>query len=288
MAKNTNSGPTVPFSLNCQGNLIFLDSPKIMGVLNITPDSFYDGGRYKEEKAVLDQVDKMCTQGATFIDIGAYSSRPGAAEVSEAEEQKRLYPILQAILKKLNPDALLSIDTFRSGIAKAAVEIGAAMINDISAGQLDPEMIPTVGKLGVPYVMMHMRSTPKDMQEHTHYDHFLQEILSYFSQKIDSAKKHQITDIIIDPGYGFAKTTQQNFELLRESQLLNTFGVPVLTGLSRKSMIYKTLNATAEEALNGTTALHMQALLNGSSLLRVHDVAAAKECILLYEALQKA
>ncbi len=162
------------------------------------------------------------------------------------------------------------------------------MINDISAGQLDPEMIPTVGKLGVPYVMMHMRSTPKDMQEHTHYDHFLQEILSYFSQKIDSAKKHQITDIIIDPGYGFAKTTQQNFELLRESQLLNTFGVPVLTGLSRKSMIYKTLNATAEEALNGTTALHMQALLNGSSLLRVHDVAAAKECILLYEALQKA
>ncbi|MCO4780393.1 MAG: dihydropteroate synthase [Flavobacteriaceae bacterium] len=287
MAKNTNSGPKVPFSLNCKGNLIFLDSPKIMGVLNITPDSFYDGGRYKEEKAVLDQVDKMCTQGATFIDIGAYSSRPGAAEVSEAEEQKRLYPILQAILKRF-PDALLSIDTFRSGIAKAAVEIGAAMINDISAGQLDPEMIPTVGKLGVPYVMMHMRSTPKDMQEHTHYDHFLQEILSYFSQKIDSAKKHQITDIIIDPGYGFAKTTQQNFELLRESQLLNTFGVPVLTGLSRKSMIYKTLNATAEEALNGTTALHMQALLNGSSLLRVHDVAAAKECILLYEALQKA
>jgi dihydropteroate synthase len=287
MAKNTNSGPKVPFSLNCKGNLIFLDSPKIMGVLNITPDSFYDGGRYKEEKAVLDQVDKMCTQGATFIDVGAYSSRPGAAEVSEAEEQKRLYPILQAILKRF-PDALLSIDTFRSGIAKAAVEIGAAMINDISAGQLDPEMIPTVGKLGVPYVMMHMRSTPKDMQEHTHYDHFLQEILSYFSQKIDSAKKHQITDIIIDPGYGFAKTTQQNFELLRESQLLNTFGVPVLTGLSRKSMIYKTLNATAEEALNGTTALHMQALLNGSSLLRVHDVAAAKECILLYEALQKA
>ena len=287
MAKNTNSGPKVPFSLNCKGNLIFLDSPKIMGVLNITPDSFYDGGRYKEEKAVLDQVDKMCTQGATFIDIGAYSSKPGAAEVSEAEEQKRLYPILQAILKRF-PDALLSIDTFRSGIAKAAVEIGAAMINDISAGQLDPEMIPTVGKLGVPYVMMHMRSTPKDMQEHTHYDHFLQEILSYFSQKIDSAKKHQITDIIIDPGYGFAKTTQQNFELLRESQLLNTFGVPVLTGLSRKSMIYKTLNATAEEALNGTTALHMQALLNGSSLLRVHDVAAAKECILLYEALQKA
>lgn len=287
MAKNTNSGPKVPFSLNCKGNLIFLDSPKIMGVLNITPDSFYDGGRYKEEKAVLDQVDKMCTQGATFIDIGAYSSRPGAAEVSEAEEQKRLYPILQAILKRF-PDALLSIDTFRSGIAKAAVEIGAAMINDISAGQLDPEMIPTVGKLGVPYVMMHMRSTPKDMQEHTHYDHLLQEILSYFSQKIDSAKKHQITDIIIDPGYGFAKTTQQNFELLRESQLLNTFGVPVLTGLSRKSMIYKTLNATAEEALNGTTALHMQALLNGSSLLRVHDVAAAKECILLYEALQKA
>ena len=287
MSKNTNSSPTVPFLLNCKGDLISLETPKIMGVLNITPDSFYDGGLYKEEKQVLDQVNKMCAEGATFIDIGAYSSRPGAVEVSEAEEEKRLYPMINAILKRF-PDALLSIDTFRSGIAKAAVEMGAAIINDISAGQLDPEMIPTVGKLGVPYIMMHMRSSPKDMQEHTHYEHFLQEIISYFSQKIDNAKKHQITDIIIDPGYGFAKTTQQNFELLRESQLLNTFGVPVLTGLSRKSMIYKTINATAKEALNGTTALHMQALLNESSMLRVHDVAAAKECILLYEALQKA
>ncbi|MDG2415437.1 MAG: dihydropteroate synthase [Flavobacteriaceae bacterium] len=287
MIKKTNSTPTVPFSLNCKGDLIFLDTPKIMGVLNITPDSFYDGGRYKAEDQVLAQVEKMMSEGATFIDIGAYSSRPGAAEVSEEEEAKRLYPILQAILKRF-PEGLLSIDTFRSSIAKNAIEMGAALINDISAGQLDPEMIPTLGKLGVPYIMMHMRSTPKDMQEHTQYEHLLQEIISYFSEKIDRAKKHNITDIIIDPGYGFAKTTQQNFELLRESALLNTFGVPVLTGVSRKSMIYKTLNTTAQDALNGTTALHMQALINGSSILRVHDVAAAKECVLLYEALQNA
>ena len=287
MLKKTNSTPTFPFSLNCKGDLIFLNTPKIMGVLNITPDSFYDGGRYKAEDQVLAQVEKMMKEGATFIDIGAYSSRPGAAEVSEAEEAKRLYPMLQAILKRF-PEVLLSIDTFRSHIAKDAVEMGAALINDISAGQLDPEMIPTVGKLGVPYIMMHMRSTPKDMQEHTYYEHLLQEIISYFSEKIDRAKKHNINDIIIDPGYGFAKTTQQNFKLLRNSALLNTFGVPVLTGVSRKSMIYKTLNTTAQEALNGTTALHMQALINGSSILRVHDVAPAKECILLYEALQNA
>ena len=285
MLKKTNATPIVPFSLNCKGDLIFLDTPKIMGVLNITPDSFYDGGRYKAEDQVLAQVEKMTKEGATFIDIGAYSSRPGAAEVSEAEEAKRLYPMLQAILKRF-PEVLLSIDTFRSHIAKNAVEMGAALINDISAGQLDPEMIPTVGKLGVPYIMMHMRSTPKDMQEHTYYEHLLQEIISYFSEKIDRAKKHNINDIIIDPGYGFAKNTQQNFKLLRDSALLNTFGVPVLTGVSRKSMIYKTLNTTAQEALNGTTALHMQALINGSSILRVHDVAPAKECILLYEALQ--
>jgi len=287
MLKKTNSTPTVPFSLNCKEDLIFLNTPKIMGVLNITPDSFYDGGRYKAEDQVLAQVEKMMKEGATFIDIGAYSSRPGAAEVSEAEEAKRLYPMLQAILKRF-PEVLLSIDTFRSHIAKDAVEMGAALINDISAGQLDPEMIPTVGKLGVPYIMMHMRSTPKDMQEHTYYEHLLQEIISYFSEKIDRAKKHNINDIIIDPGYGFAKNTQQNFKLLRDSALLNTFGVPVLTGVSRKSMIYKTLNTTAQEALNGTTALHMQALINGSSILRVHDVAPAKECILLYEALQNA
>ena len=287
MLKKTNSTPTFPFSLNCKGDLIFLNTPKIMGVLNITPDSFYDGGRYKAEDQVLAQVEKMMKEGATFIDIGAYSSRPGAAEVSEAEEAKRLYPMLQAILKRF-PEVLLSIDTFRSHIAKDAVEMGAALINDISAGQLDPEMIPTVGKLGVPYIMMHMRSTPKDMQEHTYYEHLLQEIISYFSEKIDRAKKHNINDIIIDPGYGFAKNTQQNFKLLRNSALLNTFGVPVLTGVSRKSMIYKTLNTTAQEALNGTTALHMQALINGSSILRVHDVAPAKECILLYEALQNA
>ena len=287
MLKKTNATPIVPFSLNCKGDLIFLDTPKIMGVLNITPDSFYDGGRYNAEDQVLAQVEKMIKEGATFIDIGAYSSRPGAAEVSEEEEAKRLYPILQAILKRF-PEGLLSIDTFRSSIAKNAIEMGAALINDISAGELDPEMIPTVGKHGVPYVMMHMRSTPKDMQEHTHYEHLLQEIISYFSEKIDRAKKYNITDIIIDPGYGFAKTTQQNFELLRESALLNTFGVPVLTGVSRKSMIYKTLNTTAQDALNGTTALHMQALINGSSILRVHDVAAARECVILYEALQNA
>jgi dihydropteroate synthase len=274
-------------TINCKGNLIDLSTPKVMGVMNLTPDSFYDGGKLTSKKEILLQANKMLKEGATFLDLGAYSSRPGAQFVSEKEEIHRLLPVIKILLDEF-PEILLSIDTFRSNVANESIYAGASLINDISAGTLDDHMFKIIAQHQVPYVMMHMRSTPKDMQEHTHYDHFLQEILSYFSQKIDSAKKHQITDIIIDPGYGFAKTTQQNFELLRESQLLNTFGVPVLTGLSRKSMIYKTLNTTAKEALNGTTALHMQALLNGSSMLRVHDVAAAKECILLYEALQKA
>lgn len=284
MINKLNSLDQIPYSLNCKGHLIHLDTPKIMGVLNITPDSFYDGGRYKEEKQVLAQTEKMLDEGATFIDIGAYSSRPGAAEVSPAEEARRLYPMLEIILKRF-PEVFVSVDTFRSDIAKGAVARGAAVINDISAGHLDPEMIKTVGQLGVPYVMMHMRSTPKDMQAHSQYDHLLQDIIHYFSKKVFEAKQHEIRDIIIDPGYGFAKTTTQNFELLRESHLLQTLGYPIMTGISRKSMIYKTLDISAKDALNGTTALHMQALLNGSSLLRVHDVAAAKECILLYEAL---
>lgn len=287
MKKNIHQPALVFPSIVCKGQLITFNSPKIMGVLNLTPDSFYDGGRYKQPVQVLQKAAEMITQGATFIDLGAYSSRPGAYEVSLDTEAKRLFGVLELLLKEF-PELLISVDTFRSEIAKTAIEMGAAMVNDISAGNLDPLMVPTVGKLKVPYVMMHMRGTPSQMQSHTHYNYLLEEILFYFSQKLAHARAHGITDLVIDPGYGFAKTTTQNFELLRESHFFNTFGVPVLSGISRKSMIYKTLATTPENALNGTTALHMQALLNGTHMLRVHDVGPAAETIKLYEALSKA
>lgn len=274
-------------SINCHGSLVCFDTPKVMGVLNLTPDSFYDGGLYRDEKKILHQTEKMLQEGATFIDIGAYSSKPGAAEVSLEEESKRLLPVLELIVREF-PDALLSIDTFRSDIAQAAGERGAAMINDISAGLLDSKMMPTVAALGLPYIMMHMRGNPQNMKEKTTYNHLLQDILLYFSQRVAAAKTHGLFDLIIDPGYGFSKTTTQNFQLLKQAQQLQSLGLPVLTGVSRKSMIYKTLETSPQEALNGTTALHMQALLSGSHILRVHDVAPAMECISLYEALRDA
>ena len=258
-----------------------------MGVLNVTPDSFFDGGRYKTPAAILKQTEKMLKEGAHFIDIGACSSKPGAAGVSEDQEKERLLPIVALLIKEF-PDIVLSIDTFRSGVAKEAAHRGAAMINDISAGNLDPNMIPTVAALGLPYIMMHMKGNPSNMQSQSQYKQLLQDIILYFSEKVEVAKSHGLYDLIIDPGYGFAKTTEQNFTLLKHSQLLLNLELPILTGLSRKSMIYKTLGTTAEKALNGTTALHMQALLNGSHILRVHDVAAAVECVTLFNALNEA
>lgn len=271
-------------TINCNGNLISLDQPKIMGILNITPDSFYDGGKYKDESSILNQVEKMLNDGATFIDVGAYSTRPGALEVDEAIELKRILPIVSLILQKF-PKTILSIDTFRSKVAKECIGNGAAIINDISAGLQDDKMLPTVAKLNVPYIMMHMRGTPQNMQQHTDYDDILKEVLSFFSERLVAAKSLGIKDIIVDPGFGFAKNLEQNYELLKQMEIMNFVEHPILAGISRKSMIYKTLKTTADQALNGTTALHMVCLQKGANILRVHDVKEALECVKLYEQL---
>ena len=273
-------------TLNCKGKLIDLNTPKVMGILNVTPDSFYDGGRFKDEKSILSQVEKLTTEGATFIDIGAYSSRPGADFVSEEEELRRLIPITNLVTASF-PDSIISIDSFRSRVIKESIEAGAAIANDISGGQLDPLMFETVGALGIPYIMMHMRGTPQTMQQMTNYSNVVQEIYTYFSERIQLANTHQIKDIILDLGFGFSKTRVQNFELLAAFDFYNHLNLPILAGVSRKSMIYKTLNTTADQALNGTSALHMVALQKGAKLLRVHDVKEAVECIQLHNALQK-
>ncbi len=255
-----------------------------MGILNLTPDSFFDGGQYKSEKSITEQVALMLEEGATFIDIGAYSSRPNADFVSEADELKRLLPVI-TLLTKTFPDICISIDTFRSEVAKQAIHAGAAIINDISAGQLDNKMLETVAKLQVPYIMMHMRGTPKTMQQLTSYNNLTKDILFYFSEKITEAKALGIIDIIVDPGFGFAKTREQNFELLNNLELFKHIEKPLLAGVSRKSMIYKTLNITPKEALNGTTVINTMALQKGASILRVHDVKEAMECVKLFSEL---
>jgi len=273
-------------TINCKGQLIDISTPKVMGILNVTPDSFYDGGQYKDEKSILNQVETILNEGATFVDIGGYSSRPGADYVSEAEELSRVVPVVQLILKHY-PETLISIDTFRSEVAKKSIEAGAAIINDISAGHLDDNMIATVGQLGVPYIMMHMKGNPETMQQQTDYDDLIKDINSYFAERIAKAHAAKINDIIIDPGFGFAKTTEQNYELLNNMELLQIVDKPILAGVSRKSMIYKTLNTTSENALNGTTALHMVALQKGAKILRVHDVKEAMECVTLFNQLKQ-
>tara|TARA_R110002126_G_scaffold208408_2_gene355284 strand:- start:1716 stop:2540 length:825 start_codon:yes stop_codon:yes gene_type:complete len=271
-------------TINCKGKLIDLSSPKVMGILNITPDSFYDGGTHKNEGYILNHVGRMLNEGATFIDVGAYSSRPNANHVSEIDELKRIIPIVKLILKEF-PETLLSIDTFRSEVAKRCIVAGACMINDISAGKLDENMLQTIADLHVPYIMMHMRGTPKNMQQQTDYDNLIKAVLFYFSERIATAKALGIVDIIIDPGFGFAKTLEQNFELLNKLELFKMIESPLLVGMSRKSMIYKTLETSANEALNGTSVLNTVALQKGASILRVHDVKEAMECIKLIESL---
>jgi len=273
-------------TINCKGILIDLTRPKVMGILNLTPNSFFDGGKYGDENKVLEQVQKMLNDGATFIDVGAYSSKPNAEYVSEAEELQRLIPVVNLLVKQF-PEIMLSIDTFRSQVAEQAINAGAAIINDISAGNLDEKMMETMAKLQVPYIMMHMKGTPKTMQSLTQYDDILKEMMLYFAQKINQARSLGINDLIVDPGYGFAKTTEQNFEVLKKSELLQHLEVPVLAGLSRKSMIYKTLETTPQEALNGTTVLNTLALTKAAKILRVHDVKEAMETIKLFEAFQK-
>ena len=272
-------------TINCKGNLIDLNTPKIMGVLNLTPDSFYDGGKYKNQKEIITQVTQMISQGATFIDIGAYSSRPGAEHVSETEELRRMTPIVALLLKEF-PEILLSIDTFRSKVAEECIELGAALINDISAGNLDVNMMETIAKHKVPYIMMHMKGTPQNMQQNSHYDNLLTEVMNYFSEKIEAARSKKIIDIILDPGFGFSKTTAQNYELMENLNILKNTNKPLLVGVSRKSMIYKILKTDAKNALNGTTVLNTVALLKGANILRVHDVKEAVECVKLIQQLK--
>ena len=273
-------------TINCAGKLIDLSIPKIMGILNITPDSFYDGGRYNSDKKILDHVEKMVIDGATFIDIGAYSSRPGGVDIDENEELKRIIPAIELVNKKF-PEIIISIDTFRSKVAEACLNSGASMINDISASQLDEKMMETIAKYNVPYIIMHMKGNPQNMMDKTNYDDMLQEMIKYFSKKINQAISYKINDIIIDPGFGFAKNIKQNYDLLNHLDLLKILDKPIMVGISRKSMIYKSLDSTPEEALNGTTVLNTVALIKGASILRVHDVKEANECIKLIGSLNK-
>ncbi|MEM9685779.1 MAG: dihydropteroate synthase [Bacteroidota bacterium] len=267
-------------TIHCKGKLIDLSTPKVMGILNSTPDSFFDGGKYNSEKNLLLQAEKMIREGATFIDIGGYSSRPGADHISQDEELKRVLPAITLILRHF-PDALISIDTFRSHVASQCIAAGAVLVNDIAAGSMDKHMMATIAKHQVPYIMMHLKGTPQNMQQRTHYKNIVKDILFYFSEKVAFARYLGINDLIIDPGFGFAKTLQHNYEILRHLECFKTMELPLMVGISRKSMIYKSLNISAEEALNGTTSLHTVALIKGANILRVHDVKEAVECIAL-------
>lgn len=272
-------------TINCNGKLIDLTHPKVMGILNCTPDSFYDGGRYRDENQLMMQVEKMLTEGADFIDIGAYSSKPSADFVTGEEELKRMVPVVELVLRHF-PETLISIDTFRAKVAKESIEAGAVIVNDIAAGNLDDAMMETVGKLKAPYIMMHMRGNPQTMVDLIQYDDIVKEMQFYFSQKVAEAHSHGINDIIIDPGFGFAKTLQQNYEVLGKMELFKMAGLPVLAGMSRKSMIYKLLGITPQESLNGTSVLNTIALHKGANILRVHDVKEAVETVKLFQSIR--
>ncbi|MBT6635459.1 MAG: dihydropteroate synthase [Flavobacteriaceae bacterium] len=271
-------------TINCAGKLVDLSTPKIMGILNVTPDSFYDGGVHNSDKKILKHVEKMLNDGAVFIDIGAYSSRPDGINIDENEELNRVVPALELVNNKF-PETIISIDTFRSKVAETCLNSGASIINDISAGEMDKKMMEIVGKYKVPYVMMHMKGNPQNMMNKINYDKMLKEIMQYFSKKINQAISHKINDIIIDPGFGFAKDVNQNFDLLNNMDILKILGKPMMVGISRKSMIYKSLQTNAKESLNGTTVLNTISLIKGASILRVHDVKEANECVKLINAL---
>ena len=272
-------------TLNVRGTLLDLSKPKIMGIINLTPDSFYDGGKNNNLENALKKTEELLSEGADLLDLGAYSSRPGAEHISEETEYERLIPVVKAIAKEF-PQALLSIDTFRSGIAKAAINEGAHLINDISAGEMDENMFQTIADLSVPYILMHMRGTPKTMSTLTEYTDLLAELSQYFTKKIIRLHDLGVNDLIIGPGFGFAKNIDQNYELLANLDRLKILGYPILAALSRKSMIYKLLDSDAEHALNGTTAANTIALMNGANILRVHDVIEAKEALKIVEKLR--
>ncbi|WP_256012943.1 dihydropteroate synthase [Desertivirga xinjiangensis] len=269
-------------TINAGGRLIDFSVPKVMGIINITPDSFYSGNRFGSAELAMKAAEEMLNEGADFLDLGAYSSRPGADDITEQEEKTRLIPAITSIRKEF-PDAVLSIDTFRSGVAAAAINEGADIINDISGGELDSKMAKTAAHFDVPYILMHMKGTPQSMNKMAVYEDIFGEMMQYFSLKIKLLTEAGVKDIIIDPGFGFAKTIEQNFELLKKFELFQMTGLPLLAGLSRKSTIWKTLNIKSEDALNGTTVLNTIALMKGVDILRVHDVRAAVEAVKLVE-----
>ena len=265
-------------TININGKIINLSSPKIMGILNITPDSFYDGGKFNKRGEILKQIEKMVNSGVDIIDVGGYSSRPGAKKVSIENELNRVIPAIELIKKKY-PNAIISIDTFRSKVANEAIETGAAIVNDISGGNLDRSMFEVVAKYKTPYVLMHMKGTPANMMSKTNYSDVTKDVCKYFSERIAIAKSYGINDIMIDPGFGFSKTTQQNYELLNNLEFFKEFQRPIIIGISRKSMIYKTLNTTPDKSLNGSSVLHTISLMKGANILRTHDVKEALECV---------
>ena len=268
-----------PLYINVNGKLMDLSEPQVMGILNITPDSFYAGSRGITEHSIIGRLHQIMDEGASIVDIGACSTRPGADDVSMEDEMSRLRTGLE-LVRKHRPDAIVSIDTFRADVAKMCVEeYGASIINDISAGQMDEQMFPAIARLGVPYIIMHMKGTPKDMQICPQYDHFLKEIFYFFSEKVQKLRDLGVKDIIIDPGFGFGKTLEHNYQLMNHLEEFKLFELPVLVGVSRKSMIYKLLETTPKEALNGTTALNAIAIQKGAHILRVHDVKEAVETV---------
>lgn len=273
--------------INVNGQLMDLSQPRVMGILNITPDSIYADSRKQTEKDIIARIHQILDEGGDFIDIGAYSSRPYASDVSPKEEMERLKYGLE-ILRNECPEAVVSVDTFRADVAKMCVEeYGVALINDIAAGQMDPEMFSTIAQLKVPYIMMHMQGTPQNMQKNPHYDNPVKEIILYFAEKIEKLRASGVKDLIIDPGFGFGKTLAHNYEILDKLEELQMFQLPILIGVSRKSMVYKLLGGGPEDALNGTTALHAIALMKGARILRVHDVKAATETVRIFQALKE-
>lgn len=275
----------VQYSLNINGRLLDLSEPQVMGILNVTPDSFYSGSRKQTEDEIEARVRQIIGEGASIIDIGAYSSRPNADDVSPSEEMERLRKGL-SVIQRVAPNAIVSVDTFRADVAKMCVEeYGVGIVNDISGGMLDKDMFATVAKLGIPYILMHMQGTPQNMQQNPHYDDVVKEVFMYFAEKVQRLRDLGVKDIILDPGYGFGKTVEHNYELMNHQEELLEFELPLLVGISRKSMIYKTLGITADEALNGTSVLNTISLLKGANILRVHDVATCVEVVNLIQKL---
>lgn len=271
----------VSATINVGGRLVSLDEPQVMGILNVTPDSFFATSRCRSEEEIRQRVCMMRREGATMVDIGAYSSRPGAEEVSVEEELRRLLPAI-GIVREEWPDAIISVDTFRSEVARQAVEAGADIINDISGGEMDKDMFRTVAELHVPYILMHMQGTPQDMQKAPHYDNLMCEVFRSLGERVEELHEMGVADVIVDPGFGFGKTMAQNYEMMARLGEFRLLGCPILVGISRKSMVYRLLDTTPEESLNGTTALNTIALMNGASILRVHDVREAVEAIKIY------